>query len=62
LPEAVELIEELQPRRAYLTHLSHELGHAEGSALLPAGIEIAYDGLVVRSGERSEPADSGIGD
>ena len=46
LPEAVEVIRELQPRRAYLVHLSHELGHAEAAAMLPEGIEVAYDGLV----------------
>jgi phosphoribosyl 1,2-cyclic phosphate phosphodiesterase len=49
LGEAVAIIEELRPRAAYLTHLSHELSHAEGSVLLPPGIEIAYDGLTVRS-------------
>lgn len=47
LSEAVELISELAPRRAYLTHLSHELGYAGTNALLPAGIEVAYDGLTV---------------
>jgi phosphoribosyl 1,2-cyclic phosphate phosphodiesterase len=49
LPEAVALIEELRPRAAYLTHLSHDLSHAEASALLPEGIAVAYDGLTVRS-------------
>ena len=47
LPEAVEIIRDLRPRRAYLVHLSHELSHAEASAMLPAGIEVAYDGLTV---------------
>jgi len=49
LPEAVAVIEELRPRRAFLTHLSHELSHADASALLPPGVEVAYDGLTVRS-------------
>ena len=53
LGEAVSIIQELRPRVAYLTHLSHELGHAAASALLPPGIEVAHDGLTVRSREAS---------
>ncbi len=52
LSEAVALIEEVAPRRAFLTHLSHELGHVATSALLPPGVEIAYDGLAVATDER----------
>jgi phosphoribosyl 1,2-cyclic phosphate phosphodiesterase len=48
LNEALELIEELQPKKAYLTHISHQLGkHEEVNALLPANVECAFDGLVV---------------
>ena len=47
LAEAVAVIEGLRPRRAYLVHLAHELSHAQATALLPAGIEVAYDGLRV---------------
>jgi len=43
--EALALIEDLRPRRAYLTHLDHELGHAALAARLPAGVEAAWDGL-----------------
>ncbi len=49
LGEAVSLVEELRPRAAYLTHLSHELGHAAAAALLPPGIDVAHDGLTVRT-------------
>jgi phosphoribosyl 1,2-cyclic phosphate phosphodiesterase len=45
--EAVEIIQTVRPHRAYLVHLSHETSHAEAQRLLPAGIEIAWDGLVV---------------
>jgi len=45
--EALEVIERLQPRRAYLTHMTHDLGHASTNARLPAGVELAYDGLVL---------------
>jgi phosphoribosyl 1,2-cyclic phosphate phosphodiesterase len=34
-------------RRTFLTHISHDLGHAATNASLPAGVELAYDGLVV---------------
>jgi phosphoribosyl 1,2-cyclic phosphate phosphodiesterase len=48
--EALQAIERIGPRRAYLTHMSHDLGHAETSARLPAGVELAYDGLVLDAG------------
>ena len=48
LPEALEVIEKVAPRRAFLTHLSHEMGlHDEVSKELPANVEFAYDGLKV---------------
>ncbi len=50
IPDAVAIIQEVRPRHAYLVHLSHELSHAAASALLPDGIEIAYDGLTVTTG------------
>ena len=43
----VEAIARVGPRRAYLTHMNHDLGHAATNARLPAGIELAYDGLVL---------------
>ena len=46
LEQALEIISYLQPNRAYLTHISHQLGlHAVEEAVLPAGVFIAYDGL-----------------
>ncbi len=48
LEEALDLIEELQPKRAYLTHISHLLGfHAEVEKTLPAYVFIAYDNLEI---------------
>ena len=49
LPEAVEIVEEIGPREAYLTHISHELGHQAAVDLLPPGILPAHDGLTVRT-------------
>ena len=48
LQEALDLISELKPEKAYLTHLSHKMGpHAKVSLELPVGVEIACDGLSV---------------
>lgn len=48
--EAVAAAEAVGARRTFLTHLTHETGHAELAARLPAGIEPAYDGLMVEVG------------
>ena len=47
--EALALIARVAPRRALLTHMSHEIGrHAVTSGLLPQGVELAYDGLKIK--------------
>lgn len=49
LEETIELIRELKPVNAYLTHLSHRMGkHEEISKELPKGTKIAYDGYRIR--------------
>ena len=45
--EAVEVARDIGAERTYLTHLSHRVGHRQLEAVLPAGVEPAYDGLVV---------------
>ena len=45
--EAIETAQALGARRTYLTHLTHETGHAELAGQLPNGIFPAYDGLTV---------------
>ncbi len=37
----------LEPRRAYFTHISHDLGHERAESLLPSNIRLAYDGLQI---------------
>lgn len=44
---SLEYIAELKPRRAYLTHINHEVLYERDSKLLPKGVEFAYDGLVL---------------
>ena len=45
--ESIGVAERLGVERAYFTHVCHDLGHAETCAQLPAGMELAYDGLVL---------------
>lgn len=48
LSQAIEVIKLLSPQRAYLTHISHQMGyHREINRELPPGIELAYDGLTI---------------
>jgi phosphoribosyl 1,2-cyclic phosphate phosphodiesterase len=48
LAEAVAVLEEVKPQRAFLTHISHKMGlHSEVEKQLPAFVRLAYDGLVL---------------
>ncbi len=44
---ALQIIEELAPKQAYLTHIAHDISHADLSARLPPGVALAHDNLVV---------------
>jgi phosphoribosyl 1,2-cyclic phosphate phosphodiesterase len=43
--QALAVIADLQPRRAFFTHLSHDMKHADIEAMLPAHVRVGYDGL-----------------
>jgi len=43
--EALEMIDILQPAKAYLTHMSHDIDHETTNRMLPPNVELAYDGL-----------------
>jgi phosphoribosyl 1,2-cyclic phosphate phosphodiesterase len=46
LEEALLMIEELKPQKAYLTHVSHMLGkYVDVQKTLPENVFLAYDGL-----------------
>lgn len=46
LREAIDVIREISPKKAYITHISHQMGlHKEVSKELPPEIVLAYDGL-----------------
>ena len=48
LNEALQLIEELKPGKAYLTHISHNLGLSRDvEKMLPENVYLAYDGLKI---------------
>jgi phosphoribosyl 1,2-cyclic phosphate phosphodiesterase len=47
LEKSIAIVERLKPRRAFFTHMSHELDHAATDALLPPHIRLAYDGLKI---------------
>jgi phosphoribosyl 1,2-cyclic phosphate phosphodiesterase len=49
LQEALEIIEQLGPEKAYLTHMSHFIGlHEQVEKKLPPKVKLAYDGLKVK--------------
>jgi phosphoribosyl 1,2-cyclic phosphate phosphodiesterase len=45
LEQALEFARRIAPKRAYFTHMSHELHHADTNRELPEYIQLAYDGL-----------------
>lgn len=47
IPEALDVIARLRPRRAYLVHMNHSIEHAATQATLPPNVFLAYDGLEV---------------
>ncbi|MBI3941170.1 MAG: MBL fold metallo-hydrolase [Acidobacteria bacterium] len=47
LEQSIQHIEKIQPGRAFLTHIAHQLDHQEVENTLPAHVRIAYDGLAL---------------
>ena len=48
LEEAIQLINELKPEKAYITHISHLMGkHETVSKELPKNIHLSHDGLTI---------------
>ncbi len=44
LEKSVAIVEQLKPRRAFFTHMSHDLDHDTTNAKLPPHVRLAYDG------------------
>jgi phosphoribosyl 1,2-cyclic phosphate phosphodiesterase len=45
LSNSLAMVEKLKPRRAYFTHISHDLSHAATNSSLPENVRLSYDGL-----------------
>lgn len=47
LDQAIAMSKRIGAAQTYFTHIGHEMGHEETTSRLPAGIGLAYDGLVL---------------
>ncbi len=47
IEQAIKMVSTLKPKRTYFTHIAHEIDHEETGKTLPAGINLAYDGLSI---------------
>lgn len=47
LEKTLAYIAELQPQRALLTHMCHDIKHSEASLQLPDGVELAFDEMEI---------------
>jgi phosphoribosyl 1,2-cyclic phosphate phosphodiesterase len=56
LSNSLELVAKLKPRRAFFTHIAHDLDHHATNATLPANVRLAYDGLQLTFNISSEAA------
>lgn len=45
--ESLRTVAELQPKRAFFTHISHDLGHSAIEERLPPNVRLAFDGLEI---------------
>jgi phosphoribosyl 1,2-cyclic phosphate phosphodiesterase len=45
LEQALDVIRQFRPERAYLTHMCHEMEHETVNRILPPNVRLAYDGL-----------------
>ena len=57
--QALEQIAQIKPRRAYLTHIAHDIRHAELEGELPENVYLAFDGLVVNCHETTGSSNDG---
>ena len=42
---SLQIVERLKPKRAFFTHMSHDLPHEATNASLPENVRLSYDGL-----------------
>lgn len=46
--QALEIIDQVKPKRAYLTHIAHEISHGDLDPKLPEHVFLSHDGLAVK--------------
>jgi phosphoribosyl 1,2-cyclic phosphate phosphodiesterase len=44
---SLQYVEQIAPKRAWFTHISHDLGHERAESFLPDNVRLAYDGLQI---------------
>ncbi len=42
---SLRIVEQLKPKRAFFTHICHDLPHAETNATLPENVRLSHDGM-----------------
>jgi len=55
--QALAQIEKLRPKRAYLTHIAHDILHTELESQLPEHVFLSFDGLVVNCSGPASPTE-----
>jgi phosphoribosyl 1,2-cyclic phosphate phosphodiesterase len=45
IEQSLKIVNEVKPKRAFFTHICHDLGHAATDAALPSGVRLAFDGM-----------------
>lgn len=48
LDRSLEMIADLKPKKAVLTHMNHTMDYPTVSKKLPKGVQLAYDGLKIK--------------
>ncbi len=47
IDQALSIVKQLKPKKAYFTHMCHDIEHEEDNKKLPVGVEFAFDGLMI---------------
>ena len=55
IEQSLETVARLKPKRAFFTHISHDLSHATVEARLPPHVRLAFDGLEIPIGRSARP-------
>lgn len=51
--DSLRIVDQLKPKRAFFTHISHDLMHATVEEQLPQGVHLAYDQLEIEIGRNA---------